>query len=413
MKQNEGYHQIFHERLFMQNTIANFINRIGDSIDMIAFSWLIFQLTGSASWSAIMLGVNMLPTVFIQPFAGALVEHLSKKKIIVLCDVGRGFLTFLIAILFLMGALNPWLLLSVTFLNNTLEAFRNPANTAFLPMILSKEHYEFGVSFTQTSSRLCELIGVGIAGVIIAKVGVGGAILIDVFSFFICAIIMALIPIKETRQEKGSLNLSSYMQSLKEGFQYMKTMPILLMLCVIALLINAILVPFNSFLTPYISAVLQQDAELLSFCNILLTCALLLGAFIYPYLHKRVCNRTLFLLGILSSSVFYFTAYGVHSITDISVLYCSLGIASIIFGFGIALLNSIASIAVMQKVEQAYLARFSSVFGAIAAAAMPVTSFIMSAVSTTISVVDVFLYTALFTIIAFIGMMFIKLLRQL
>ena len=73
----QGYRQIFKQREFMKMTGANFINRFGDSIDMIAFTWLIFELTGSASWSAIMLGVNMIPNVLVQPFAGAIVERMG------------------------------------------------------------------------------------------------------------------------------------------------------------------------------------------------------------------------------------------------------------------------------------------------------------------------------------------------
>ena len=85
----QGYRQIFKQREFMKMTGANFINRFGDSIDMIAFTWLIFELTGSASWSAIMLGVNMIPNVLVQPFAGAIVERMEKKNIMIACDILR------------------------------------------------------------------------------------------------------------------------------------------------------------------------------------------------------------------------------------------------------------------------------------------------------------------------------------
>ena len=94
----QGYRQIFKQREFMKMTGANFINRFGDSIDMIAFTWLVFELTGSASWSAIMLGVNMIPNVLVQPFAGAIVERMEKKNIMIVCDVLRGILTASIAV---------------------------------------------------------------------------------------------------------------------------------------------------------------------------------------------------------------------------------------------------------------------------------------------------------------------------
>ncbi|WP_026510832.1 hypothetical protein [Butyrivibrio sp. LC3010] len=37
---------------------SNLINRFGDSVDAIAFTWLVYQITGSATWSALIFGLN-------------------------------------------------------------------------------------------------------------------------------------------------------------------------------------------------------------------------------------------------------------------------------------------------------------------------------------------------------------------
>ena len=42
--------------------------------------------------STIMFGINILPTICIQPFAGAFVECMKKRNIMVLCDMVRGIL---------------------------------------------------------------------------------------------------------------------------------------------------------------------------------------------------------------------------------------------------------------------------------------------------------------------------------
>lgn len=52
--------------------LANIISRFGDSIDSIAYSWLVYGLTNSKSWLAITVGVNMIPTILFHPFGGAL-----------------------------------------------------------------------------------------------------------------------------------------------------------------------------------------------------------------------------------------------------------------------------------------------------------------------------------------------------
>jgi MFS family permease len=66
------------------------INRFGDSIDAIAFTWLVYQITQSGSWSAIIFGLNMLPNVILQPFSGAIVEKLNKKTVMILTHCMRG-----------------------------------------------------------------------------------------------------------------------------------------------------------------------------------------------------------------------------------------------------------------------------------------------------------------------------------
>ena len=172
----QGYRQIFKQREFMKMTGANFINRFGDSIDMIAFTWLIFELTGSASWSAIMLGVNMIPNVLVQPFAGAIVERMEKKNIMIACDILRGILTAGIAVLYMLSALQPWMLLLITFLNNTLESFRNPASTAFTPLILRRRYYDFSLSFSQScpESVNSSAITRGWAVLTVAAIGLSG-----------------------------------------------------------------------------------------------------------------------------------------------------------------------------------------------------------------------------------------------
>ena len=69
-----GYRDILSQKQFMKIIFADVISRFGDSIDAIAFTWLIYTVTGSAAWSAVIFAVNQIPTVLLQPFAGVLVD---------------------------------------------------------------------------------------------------------------------------------------------------------------------------------------------------------------------------------------------------------------------------------------------------------------------------------------------------
>ena len=65
-----GYRDIFRQKEYMKLLVAGLINVFGDSIDAIAFTWLVYQLTGNAAWSALVFGINSLPTILVTPFVG-------------------------------------------------------------------------------------------------------------------------------------------------------------------------------------------------------------------------------------------------------------------------------------------------------------------------------------------------------
>ena len=81
MEQNKkiGYKDIFKQKEYMKMMVAALINRFGDSIDAIASTWIVYELTGSAVWSAVIFGVNKVPSVFVTPLAGAWVEGRNKN----------------------------------------------------------------------------------------------------------------------------------------------------------------------------------------------------------------------------------------------------------------------------------------------------------------------------------------------
>lgn len=74
---------------FFKLMFANSISRFGDSIDMVAFAWLTYQITNSETWSAIVVGVNQLVTILCQPIVGSIVENINKKKVVVIADFSR------------------------------------------------------------------------------------------------------------------------------------------------------------------------------------------------------------------------------------------------------------------------------------------------------------------------------------
>lgn len=377
-----GYRDIFRQKEYVKLVIADVINRFGDSVDSIAFVWLVYQVTNSAAWSAIIFGVNRIPTVFLQPFAGALIERIKKKRIMVVTDIIRGLCVGFIALAYAMGFLNQWYILLATLIISSAEAFRGPASNAIIPKLLEQKYYEFGLSLSRSANSIVELIGLSIAGIIVTKFSVIGAIIIDMVTFFLSAFILALLMVKEETLSDAKIDAKGYLNTLKEGFEYIGKDAFMKYFVTLALFLNAILVPFNSLLAPLVSEVLKLGELMLSVVSTALSVGMIIGATVYPYIGIKFSKRAIVLICGYSIGFYYCSFFVAGSfITFDLAKYILIGFFSIVVGADISLLSSMTSVEFMKNVKEEYLARSSSLLNALCTAAMPVTSFIISAVA--------------------------------
>ena len=114
------YRTLFQNRNYVKLLSANMINRLGDGIDSIAFTWLTYALTKNASLSAIVFAANVLPTVLFQPLAAPFVDRMQKQKVMVWSDLLRGLSLAGFLLLFLTDFLQPWMFVAFTFLFNSI-----------------------------------------------------------------------------------------------------------------------------------------------------------------------------------------------------------------------------------------------------------------------------------------------------
>ena len=118
---NSGYKQLLNEKNFLLNTFANIVSRFGDGIDTIAFSLLVYQITGSTLLVATLYAINGIPNIIFGMVSGVVCKYITDKKIMAICDFGRGACVTLVAVLFITGNLAIWHLYVITFLNSSRE----------------------------------------------------------------------------------------------------------------------------------------------------------------------------------------------------------------------------------------------------------------------------------------------------
>lgn len=411
-EQKMKYSELKTEKQYLKKLTADLVSRFGDSLDAIAYSWMVYVLTGSAALTAVTFAVNTLVSVILSPFSAALITNWNKKRVIVFCDIGRGVLVAATALLFSTGMLQPWMIITVTGLNSTLEAFRNPAGMAVFPQIIAKEKYTLAMSLSGALSRAAELIGMGLAGVIVSMLGVTWALFIDAGTFFFSAIVLSTLKLPPHVKEAVTNAFAEFVRNTKEGFAYAVKNKVVLAICGTACFLNFCFTPFSALQTAYVNESLHLSAEALSVIGVAMTLGMGVGSLLVPKLLDKMSRFKLLFTGLVVVS-FCFTSLAFIPAFSLVLLWISLILLSLFTGFGLAFANTVVQVSFMEKVEEQYLARVSGLMSSLCLAAMPVASFLSAALAKVISVQYILLVFGVFAIAGTLCSLLIKTLRQL
>jgi D-alanyl-D-alanine dipeptidase len=119
--------------------IGKITSQIGDKFYAIALAWWILQKTDSPGIMGCFLAVSAIPCLVLGFFAGALVDRLNRKNVLIVTDILRGSLTLSVVILSFLKVLEIWHVFVIGAGLSLITAFFDPAIQALIPQIVDKD----------------------------------------------------------------------------------------------------------------------------------------------------------------------------------------------------------------------------------------------------------------------------------
>ncbi len=198
--------------------IGGFISNIGSWLGRTAISWLVLvELTkGSASSLGLVTAVLFLPSMILAPNAGALADR-YEKRVILRTTASIFFLNSLaLALLTISGHITLPMVYLCSAIDGLANAFDAPARQSFTSELVESRLLPNAIALNSTSFNAARLIGPGLAGVAIALVGTGWAILIDTMSYLAMIIVLSIL-------DRSAIHLASIRKGrgqILEGLRY-------------------------------------------------------------------------------------------------------------------------------------------------------------------------------------------------
>ncbi|MCL2249560.1 MAG: MFS transporter [Oscillospiraceae bacterium] len=412
-KKRLSFKKLLSEKAFMRLVIANTVNRFGDSISFITFQWIVFLITGSPVWIAVVLGINFLPNILFQPFFAVLVERMNKKQIMAICDFGRASVILTLLVMFHLELVTPALLMIFAFTNSTFESFRIPAGISLRPKILPKEKFTTGIALDSSVGNISELIGFGIAGVLITISPVV-ALVVDFSAFILSAIAVLSIPYSEENTDRERLTVKSYFSAFSGGLKYFKLNKAVLFLALFGAAINIPITPILSFQAIYVADYLFLGAAALSFINIASTLGRSLGAAISPKVRSFLKPVHIFLVSGAGIAMVYIAIAFLPSLVLGYMMIMAL-LTGIMFVFGIfdGVSMVVYSTTFYASIDDDFVSRVSGIFNATATATIPLAQFLFAFIASFASITTIFIIGAVMSVVIYTAFSIPKVIRNL
>ena len=139
---------------------------------------------------AILRGVELGSLMLVGLVAGAWVDRLRRRPVLIWADLGRAVLIGSIPVAFAFGVLSIVQLIVVAALAAALTAFFDAADNAYLPTIVERERLVEANSALAASGSAAETLGFGISGFLVAALSGPITVAIDAVSYLVSAVLL-------------------------------------------------------------------------------------------------------------------------------------------------------------------------------------------------------------------------------
>ena len=211
-------------------------------MEMVARTYLIYDITGSPAKLGIMSLAQAVPMVALSVFGGAIADRVSKKGLILICQAAMSMVSLGNAIAVAIDYLGPahpeswWVLLAGAIIMGIITAMVMPSRQAIIPELVGLNQIMNAISLNTMGMSLFQLIGPITAGYVIKSFGYAAVFFVMTTLNIIAFVFTAFIP-KTAASKTPHQNV---LNNISEGFEYIinhRTIFLLLGLFVITIIL--------------------------------------------------------------------------------------------------------------------------------------------------------------------------------
>lgn len=235
------------------------ISLIGTWMQKTAVSWVIYELTHSKFMLGVTLFASMFPSFLFSFIGGVAADRYDRYKLLLLTQVASMVQAVLLTALVFFKHYSVWEIIALSAMLGLINAFDVPARQSLVyQMIDDKADLPNALALNSSMVNLSRLIGPGIAGLILEKLGDDVCFGLNAVSFIavIGSVLMMRLPAYVKKPSTKNI-----FGELKEGFVYLKNTPSISFLILMLGLISLFVLPYSTLIPVYAKDIFHGTAS--------------------------------------------------------------------------------------------------------------------------------------------------------
>jgi MFS transporter, DHA3 family, macrolide efflux protein len=345
--------------------VSQTISLFGSSLVQYAIMWYITLETQSGVMMTIFIICGFVPTFFLSPFSGVWADRYNRKLLIMLSDTMIAAVTLILAILFIAGYRELWLLFVICAIRGLGSAVQMPAVGAFIPQIVPAEKLMRVNGINSSIQSFIMVVSPVASGALLAMVHIEVIFFIDVATAAV-GVLTLLLFLRVTPHAKAlEKQKVSYYYDLAEGFRYIINHSYVRSFFLFCGIFFFLVAPV-AFLTPLqVSRSFGNDVWRLTAIEVTFSAGMIVGGILMAAWGGFKNKVYTIILACLISGV----GTAAVGIVDDFLVY---NVLMALLGVTMPMMNAPSTVLLQQKVEEEYLGRVFGVLSMISSSMMPI-----------------------------------------
>ena len=198
--------------------VGSFVSFMAMNMQMITRSWLILRVTDDSPLALTLVTLTFaLPMTVVAPFAGALADRFSRKKLIVFSQIGSGAFTLILGTLDLIGIVTFWHIMVIGIFNGSLMSINMPSRQAIISDIVPDSKLMNAISLSNSSMNLTRVAGPALAGFLILLLDTAGVFFVISITYVFAAVTIGMVHYAPNRSARTGKNVGG---DVADGIRY-------------------------------------------------------------------------------------------------------------------------------------------------------------------------------------------------